>query len=115
MTFHWNTSVVVNSLGALPGVSKIIVTPPGGDYDSDGLVVHGKGRSKIYVCAYDSTEEFPGNTSDMQAQFIEINDGLDSRGGLNSKSKDMIELYAELLKFFADHDVEVIDSCDEIF
>jgi hypothetical protein len=74
---------------------KITVNESGGDHDSDGILVKWENDS-LYICGFHCTKTSydPGNTpEDMEIEMIEVSDGKDSRGGLNSADPDVCKGY----------------------
>lgn len=110
MAFHWKTAELVKAFKALPGIKKVEAGSPGGDYDTTNIYVDG-----VHVSGYPSTEDCCTTPDDAQCQWIEITDGGDSRGGLNSKNPKVVNAYCELRKFFSGKDVQIINHYDEIF
>lgn len=116
MTFHWKTKDLVEAFKNLPGVGYVKTYRPGGDHDTTNIVVgHDKEGDLIHVAGYPSTEDCCTTPDDAFCEWIEITDGLDSRGGLNSTDPDTIMVYAQLRQYFANHRVSVINHYDEIF
>lgn len=113
--FHWKTNDLVEELKKLPGVDKIKVLTQPGDYDTVRLAVYPQNckRECFFVTGYPSTNIVCNTPNDALCEMIEISDGLDSQGGLNSEKVEMIRLYAELRIFFR-HEY-VIDSVDVYF
>ena len=106
----WKTAevkkLVEDTVRALPDKPKrILVCEPGGDYDSEGLQVqYGKGDEFLNVCGFhtEHTNLKNGNTpEDMEIEMVEVSDGQDSRGGLNSSDNRVYGLRGNLRSFEA--------------
>jgi len=70
---------------------KIVVQDPGGDYDSEGIQVQW-GNEHLGICGFHCTLTHydPGRSpDDMDIEMVEVTDGHDSRGGLNSSDPDV--------------------------
>lgn len=109
----WNTNRIVEQIKNLPGVKKVLAHEPGGDYDTENLVICGLGKSKVYLCGYNRNGAT--NPNEMEIEALELRDGCDSQGGLASDNKNVIELYCTIRSFVSKLDVNVIDSWEEIF
>lgn len=116
MAFHWKTAELVEAFKKLPGIGYVEVFDYGGDYDTNHIVAGFNEESDlIYVAGYPSTDECCENRDDAVCEWIEISDGKDSRGGLNSRDVNTIMVYAQLRAYFANQNVEIINHYDEIF
>lgn len=115
--FHWDTNQLLFELAQLPGVKSVVSSDPGGDYDTCRLIVSVKGVRdyNFFISGYASTEETIPNPVVADVRWVEITDGEDSRGGLNSTNKKVIRVYGELVEFFATRGAEIINHYDEIF
>ena len=104
MSFHWKTANMIAVLqAACPGlpVSNI---GPGGDYDTDELLVevhnHGTHVDAIRVTGY-SPGSVVSNPSDHVVTHMELCDGQDSSGGLVSSDPAMVDAYCNVRKALA--------------
>lgn len=115
--FVWETDKVLNDLKKLPNVEDVKNIGPGGDYDTSELVVCIKGvkHERIHVSGFYSTEETIPNPDHSTIQWVQITDGQDSRGGLNSSNRTTAEVYFEVRQYFVDRNVQVIRHYDQIF
>jgi hypothetical protein len=68
----------------------------GGDHDTEGVqIVWGDGNA-LWICGFHCTNTNfdPGNSpEDMEIEMVEVSDGKDSRGGLNSSDPDVCKGY----------------------
>lgn len=114
--FHWKTADVVKDLAALsPLITKVESFGPGGDYDTDNIIVRISEGDPLYVNGFPSTEEVCESPSDVVCQYIELKDGRYSDGGLHSTKDNTVDVYAAIYKYFAKFDVSIIRHYKEIF
>lgn len=119
--FRWQTQSLVSALQPLG--FNINIHPPGGDYDTSKLHVRvGKGKfgSGFYISGW--TPDYPLERSDWDDRHVDaisIEDGTDSRGGLQSNDPVMIQAYADIRIIIAgmlqDTDTHIINHYNEIF
>jgi len=116
MKFHWKSDIVADAIRALG--YKVQNTGPGGDYDTDELVVSVENGEMIFVSGY-TPDQVMTNTSDVEVYGITVGDGKDSRGGLNSNEAVTIQAYADVRKiigkFVDGTETGVYDHYDELF
>jgi len=114
--YYWKTSEVIDELSKISKVKKVASTQPGGDYDTTEVIVHVVGCSdRLYVSGFYSTEECIPNPDDSTVEWVEISDGLDSRGGLNSTNDNLAEVYIKIRQYFAKRGASIINHYSEIF
>jgi len=119
--FRWQTQNLVAALRPLG--FNISVHPPGGDFDTSKLIVKvGKGKfgAGFYISGW--TPDNPLERSDWDDRYVDaisIEDGTDSRGGLQSNDPVMIQAYADIRIIIAgmlqDTDTHIINHYNEIF
>jgi hypothetical protein len=113
---RWNTAVVKSDLAKIPGVTKITNEGPGGDYDSDQLVVQVVGTNdKLFVCAFDPERGGEYDRSDADFPMAELSDGQDSRGGLNSDDDNLGTVYLKVRKYLKTAGFEVVGQLKDYF
>lgn len=125
---HWNTDEMISWFHKeIPYEVVIENCGPGGDYDSDELIIYPKSLKQnrnssykaIRVQAWDPQNKAGvENTSDMDFEAITVEDGLDSRGGLNSDDPAIIQMYADVMKALHKKwpdDLWVARHYDEVF
>ena len=111
----WNTQKVVDDLIHIDLVTSVNAHPPGGDHDSETVTVEVKGCEDIlHVCAFDP-EKDTTNPSDEDFDFIQLTDGMDSRGGLNSHEENLGLVYLKVRKYFHDAGFDVVATLDDYF
>ena len=94
---RWNTTERKQHLEAIRGVAAVEVTLPGGDVDTEALVVHPKdGGDRLWVRGF-ITSFSELDPKDAEVEMIEVSDGMDSRGGLNSSHPVTCEVYGRIV------------------
>ena len=116
--YNWDSNKVAAAIQAvLPGAAVRVRGHSGGDYDTRPVLV-GIGNESFFTSGFDTQN--PVNNSDTAAvEFVELTDGQDSRGGLNSSTPEMIRAYAEirivLEQLLADTDTFITDTYEDYF
>ena len=116
--YNWNSNKVAAAIQAvLPGATVSVRGHSGGDYDTRPVLV-GIGNESFFISGFD-TQNPVNNSTTAVVEFVELTDGQDSRGGLNSKTPEMIRAYAEiriaLEQLLAYTDTFIADTCDDYF
>lgn len=113
--FHWNTKDIVRDLRRIKGVESVASSPPGGDVDTDNVVVHVNGSpDSIWVCGF-MVDGYITNPSGTEVEMIQITDGLESGGGLVSKCPHAAMVYIHVRQYFIDKGASVVDSMSDYF
>jgi len=110
-------SRLMNALGPL--AVKIENIGPGGDVDTENLLIdiqHSPGYEdkRFWVCGFDVKND-PADPADCEVEFVQLTDGDDSRGGLNSNSPNMALAYVKIREELQGLGFDVVDSMDEYF
>lgn len=111
MRFHWNTTDVVADIQKIEGVDKVGVQPPGGDVDSDNLVVY-VGDEILLVSAF-CYEDYEVDPHDYMFDAVEVTD--QSGQGLESNEEIMALVYVRVRKYFDNRDVEIVRCMKDYF
>lgn len=116
--FHWKTSVVADAIrAALPQHNVATRSYPGGDHDTLPVQVQ-IGEEHFHIAGFD-VEDVLADPDSALVEIIEVSDGQDSRGGLNSRNPAMIRAYAEiriaLEALIAGTDSYIVNSGDDYF
>lgn len=116
-TKRWNTQVIKAALEALPGIKKVEATTQGGDVDTTNLVVTpaGKKTDKLHVCGFVTDSNYITTPDDVDVEMIEVSDGMDSRGGLNSSSLETAQAYAQICTYFRKAGYDVVPCLKDYF
>ena len=81
----WNTEEIVKLLTHPDW--KISTTEPGGDVDTTNLIVD-TGNDRLFICGFSTGDYNVSETPyNAEIEMIEVSDGRDSRGGLNSSDE----------------------------
>lgn len=115
--YRWNTSVIEGHLKQIPGVTKVTVNGPGGDVDTDNIVltVDGSGDS-LFIAGFevDSMGELP-DKSDVDVDMVELTDGQCGSGGLNSDDFRTAQAFIHVRQYFVVNGANVVDSMKAYF
>ena len=112
---RWQTDTFVRALEQFN--CQVTTKSPGGDYDTTNLILGAKGAeedARLYVLGFTQEIEMV-NPDDADVEMIEISDGQDSRGGLNSYDETTGILYVKIRKFFHDSGFEVINQIKDYY
>jgi hypothetical protein len=110
---RWQTAKVVDLLKA-PGW-KLNVSSPGGDYDTDVINVTSRGgKGSLDICGFDP-EHTCKNPSDAEVSMVEVTDGEDSCGGLNSKDPILCVTYGQVCFRLRQHGFKVVPNMNNYF
>jgi len=107
MKYHWKTPDMIAALQAACPGRVIHNNGPGGDFDTDTLLVevhnHKTHIDGIYVTGFhpETPCETPADYSDAEITHVTLGDGRDSSGGLTSDDPDMADVYCSLRKALA--------------
>lgn len=118
-SFHWKTSDITALIQkACPNV-RVVVGPPGGDYDTQTItVVVKKDRNHLFLKGWTPHIEMK-NPADVEVSALTLSDGLDSRGGLTTNDPEMVAAYCEIRKVLAAEllktDVHIHNTHEDFF
>jgi hypothetical protein len=112
---RWVTADIVTAIKQLPGILDVTVHPSGGDVDTENLYVDVAGTEDgLWIRGFDPERDIT-NPSMCDVPMVELSDGNDSRGGLNSDSEEMALAYVRIRKYLTRRGLEVVRSLDEYF
>ena len=112
---RWNTNQVIADLQVLLPTARITNQGPGGDVDTDNLHIGLLDCSdSLFVCGFDDANDIttPG---DVDVPFLELTDGLDSRGGLNSYDGRVAQAYMQVRQYFLSKGFVVCPTLKDYF
>ena len=113
--FHWKTNEVLADLRKIPLVKDVKNTGPGGDVDTDHLRIEVRGSpDPLYVCGF-NVDGDPKDQSNSEVEMVELTDGRDSRGGLNSDNDNTGQVWLQVRQYFRSKGIEVVDTMDDYF
>jgi hypothetical protein len=111
----WNTNAIVKLL-SLPN-TKISTCMAGGDYDSTNVLVQPvppAGDERISVLGF-NTKSTSTNRDNFEIEMVEVCDGQDSRGGLNSSNRNIALIYAEVCTRLRKAGFSVVPKMNDYF
>ena len=115
--YRWNSTQIEQDLAALPGIANVDNQGPGGDFDTDTMVLEIAGcEDCLWIRGFDhdTQQELP-HKSDIDVPLVEVTDGLCYSGGLNSTQIELIKAYAEVRIYFANAGADVVDQIKDYF
>jgi hypothetical protein len=114
---RWNTAKILDDLKKIPGVVSVTNRGPGGDCDSDNLEIKVSGTTdQLFVCAF--TTDYRADQregADDDFPMVEVSDGKDSRGGLNSANEALGIVYVKVRIYFLKKKFDVVPSLSAYF
>lgn len=115
--YYWHTATIVEALRRIPDVERILVQDPGGDVDSENLVVYVKGTDeRLFISGFNVEQPDPIVKGACDVEYIELTDGVDYRGGLNSSSTATTAMvFTRVRQYFVDKGAEVVDTHKDFF
>ena len=113
--YYWNTDKIAKDLSELQLVSSVVNGGKGGDIDTDTLVIEVEGtEDRLFVCGF-NVEDYEVPRTDVDVELIQLTDGEDSRGGLNSRNFSVAQVYIEVRQYFVDRGGSVVNSIKDYF
>lgn len=112
---RWNTEKMVK-LFESPEVIVERDFEPGGDYDTCPVFVKPRNSEDcIFISGFVTGDDPISDINDVDIEMVEVSDGLDSRGGLNSNNPYTIQAYADVRKKLASKGFSVVNKMDDYF
>ena len=113
---NWNTTQIIQDLTTIVGVEEIISAGTGGDVDTDNLCLKlaGTDGQALFVRGFDDTK-YITTPSNVDVIMVELTDGLDSRGGLNSHDFRVARAYIDVRQYFINRGFEVVPTLKAYF
>jgi hypothetical protein len=117
---RWNTREMVKLIGSIPNVRSITPTPPGGDVDTERLLIRVKDTDGTLVMCGFSTEpifaKMPiSEKNDCSIEHIMLTDGNYKNQAVSSAEPNVIDVYAECFKALRKLGYSVVHSMDDYF
>ena len=115
--YRWNTKQIEQDLATIPGVVTVTVNGPGGDVDTDNIVLDIDGASdKLFIAGFEveNDRELP-NKSDIDVPMVELTDGMCGSGGLNSDDFRVAEVFIRVRQYFVVNGADVVDHMKDYF
>lgn len=114
--YYWHTATIVEALRQIADVKKILVQGPGGDVDTENLVIYMKGTDdRLFVSGFNVEEPDPVVKGACDVEHVELSDGKDYRGGLNSRNATTAMVYTRVRQYFVDKGAHVVDTHKDYF
>ena len=116
--YQWNSAKLKDAFEQIAEVSKVEVTPPGGDVDSENLILTVNGKDDQLFIAGFHTSDFDlwqKDTADVEVEMVELTDGQCGSGGLNSSNADLGMAYIKARQILVDDGANVVESMDVYF
>lgn len=114
---HWKTdeikNLIENATKSL-SVNSVTVNLPGGDVDTEAIVVSMK-EDMLWICGFTLSDTLKLDSSDMDIEAIEVTDGKDSGGGLNSKDLNTSIVYAHIVSILRENGHAVVPTMSDYF
>jgi len=99
-----------------PDLTVILESEPGGDFDTCPITVGVNGTDdNLFVSGFITGDEVISDWYDVDVEMVELSDGLDSRGGLNSRNPKTIQAYADIRIKLAKEGFEIVDKMEDYF
>ena len=115
--YRWKTDVIEQHLQQIPGVSQVEVNGPGGDVDTDNIMLTVDGSDdNIFIAGFEvqNDRELP-NKSDVDVDMVELTDGKCSSGGLNSDDFRTAQAFIHVRQYFVVNGAQVVDRMKDYF
>lgn len=116
MKIRWNTKQIQSDLSQLFAVVRVDINPPGGDVDTDNLIIRINGTNEyLIVCGFNTSDDMitAQTPSDVDVEMIQLCDT--SGDGLQSNNPTLAVTYVEVRQYFVNQDIEVVPSMDPYF
>jgi hypothetical protein len=113
---HWKTKDVVELLKPL--AAKVEVSEPGGDVDTENLILTAKGAKRdnhLWVCGFRLECGLIKDPADTDVENVEVKDGQDSRGGLNTDDEATCVMYGRVCSALRKKGFSVVLTLDNYF
>jgi len=115
---HWKTdkikTLILNATKFL-SVNSVTITDPGGDVDTEVIVVE-MDEDTLWICGFTLIDDtLKLDSSDMDIEAIEVTDGKDSRGGLNTEHLNTSIVYAHIVSILRQNGHVVVPTMSDYF
>jgi len=113
---RWRTTDMVRLLTDIRW--KVEVFPQGGDVDTTNLSLTAKGAKKdtrLHIRGFVTDGKYITTPDDCGIEMVEVSDGQESRGGLNTACLKTGIMYATVCSTLRQMGYEVVPSLDAYF
>ncbi len=107
---RWKTDEIIAAISAL-GCS-VEKQPQGGDYDTTTIVATAHGAEAdnfLHIAGFNPEHEIT-TPDDVEVEMVELSDGQDSRGGLNTDDAPTEELYLKIKRMLRKMGFQVVNQ-----
>ena len=116
MKFRWLTPKIETDLAQLPYVKGVRRNAPGGDYDTEVVIVEVEDSpDRLWVRGFVTDDGGLESTHNVDVDMIELTDGLQDDHGLTSNNQYTALVYVSIRQYFIDKGAEVVQSMDGYF
>lgn len=118
MMYQWNSQKLKDAFEQIAEVSQVEVTPPGGDVDSENLILSVNGSTdRLFIRGFHTTDYdiWQKDTSNVEVEMVELQDGQDCTGGLNSDDANVGLAYIKARQILVDDGAFVVNTLDPYF
>lgn len=115
--YQWKSQDLALAFEQLDEIDKVLINPPGGDVDSENLVLEIANGDKLFVAGFHTTDYdiWQKDTADVEVEMVELTDGQCGSGGLNSNNSDTAIAYVKARQILVDGGAEVVDQMNDYF
>jgi len=115
---RWITGEIREMLEKAVGdrLRGVVVVGPGGDHDTEVVILDFGREGRLWVRGFDPDQVLWDNSpGDVKVELVEVSDGRDSRGGLNSEGEDICVGYGLATAALRRAGFSVVASMDGYF
>lgn len=109
---RWNTEELITDF--MVDGRNVYADFPGGDCDTSVIVIQPEGSEDfIFVSGFITGTDPISDWDEVDVEMVEVSDGMDSSGGLNSRDPNVIQAYADVRKILARKGFTVVDRMED--
>lgn len=114
---HWDTEDITEAIKTELPNAKVENNGPGGDVDTDNLMVSLTNGDRIFVAGFNTDDYNTAATpSDVDVEMVELSCGKDSRGGTHGvKQPDTFTAYGKLNAMLVQRGFSVVPCMKDYF
>ena len=115
MKKRWNTGSMITFLKQLElHGATVRSSQAGGDYDTSAITIEPEEGDPLFLCGFNCDDPVDAK-DDADVEMLELSDGLDSRGGLNSSDPITCAIFGTVISALRRAGWQVVGSMDEYF
>jgi predicted transcriptional regulator len=111
---RWNQKKIMTALAAIPGAASVKATDQGSEYCTNDIIVSTKSGERLWMMGFNTRKEIT-TPEDTTVEMVELSDGTDSRGGLQSNNPEVIRLYGEVRIVLTGMGAQVVAQMKDYF